>query len=114
MSSVACLALIIYFEARGEPDLAQRMVAEVAIHRAKTEDKPICKSLRSPRSYSFMWDKISNKIRDKESYEDALSIARRVLNTKNVPSRLYFNECSMGKRYKTQHKIRRVGRLCFY
>jgi spore germination cell wall hydrolase CwlJ-like protein len=114
MSSIACLALIVYFEARGEPALAQRMVAEVAVHRAKTESKPICTSLRSPKSYSFMWDKISNKIREKDAYEDAISIARRVLSIKNVPSRLYFNECSMGKRYKTQHKIRRVGRLCFY
>jgi spore germination cell wall hydrolase CwlJ-like protein len=114
MSSIACLALIIYFEARGEPDLAQRMVAEVAIHRAKTEDKPICKSLKTPRSYSFMWDKHSNKIVDKVSHLEALAIARKVLAKKNVPSRLYFNECSMGKRYKTKHRIKKVGRLCFY
>ena len=114
MTTLACLALIVYMEARSEPELAQTLVAQVAVNRAKSEGTTICKSMRKPRSYSFYWDGRRNKITEKEVYSSVTKVANRVLTQDSIANRLYFNECSLGKRYKSSFKIKKVGRLCFY
>lgn len=114
MTTLACLTLIVYMEARSEPELAQQLVAQVAINRAKSEGTTLCKSMRKPRSYSFYWDKKSNKITEKSIYRNIISLSSRVLEQDSLANRLYFNECFLGKRYKSEYKMKRVGNLCFY
>ena len=114
MTSLACLALIVYHEARSEPVATQVHVAQVVINRAKEENLTICKSMVKPRSYSFYWDKHSNKIKDKVSYANILQVANKSLTRKSLHSRLFFSECRLKKRYKTKHKLIKVGHLCFY
>lgn len=114
MNTLACLALIVYMEARSEPVLAQTLVAQVVINRAKAEETTICNSMKRPRSYSFYWDGKPNLVKEKEVYDEVLKLSNRVLKQNNLENRLYFNECSLGKRFKTKYKVQRTGKLCFY
>ena len=114
MSTLACLALIVYMEARSEPELAQILVAQVVINRAKAEKNTICDSMKKPRSYSFYWDNKPNLIKEKEVYNGIVKLSNRVLRQNSLENRLYFNECFLGKRYKSKYKIQRTGKLCFY
>lgn len=114
MTSLACLALIIYHESRGESELTQRLVARVAIERSNHENVGICRSMHRPKSYSFMWDGKPERVDDKQAWDKALVIAGDELFESNMDNRMYFNECRLGKRFKTAYRMRRSGKLCFY
>ena len=99
---IGCLALNIYFEARGESIEAQYAVADVVLHRTMHYNFPntVCGVIRDgvysswhpdlPLKWrcSFTWwcDRKSDKPRDKEAYEVAKYIATDVLtNPDYVP-----------------------------
>jgi len=113
MTSVACLALIVFFESRGEPVLTQRYVASVAIERAKQENVHICTSMRKPRSYSWYWDKYSNKV-DHEKLKGFEILVTKELRNQTLRGRIFFNERKMGKRFRTSNKPIVSGNLVFY
>ena len=49
-----CLASVVYFEARGEPDKGQQAVAWVAINRTRSEDFPdtLCEVIHQPNQFA--------------------------------------------------------------
>jgi len=55
-AQVTCLALIVYYEARGESYIGQRAVAEVAINRTRSPKYPstICDVMFQHRQFSFV------------------------------------------------------------
>ena len=113
MSSVACLALIMYMESRGEPLHTQQLVASVAIERARQEAVPLCQSMNKPRAYSWLWDGVKTKVDPKQL--DALKkVAVKEIANPTLKGRMYFNERRMGRRYRTPHKPIVSGNLIFY
>jgi len=114
MDALTCLALIIYFESRGEPVVTQIYVAKTAIARAKQEKLSICKSMVKPKSYSFYWDRRSNLPKDGKSYIKAKLMALKAINSKKFVGTIYFNNCNLKKRYKTKTKLKKLSNLCFY
>lgn len=113
MSSLYCLSLIIYMEARSEPILTQQLVASVAMERAAFEQLAICSSLKKPKAYSWQWDGIATKMDEKE-FTKSKRIARIELAKRSMKGRLYFNHCKLGKRFHTKFSMVRIGNLCFY
>jgi len=91
MSSLACLAMAVYFEARGEPLVGQAAVAHVVMNRVNDSRYPntICEVVKQGPTYSwakdypvrdrcqfsFYCDGKSDKPRDKDAYENALWVA---------------------------------------
>jgi spore germination cell wall hydrolase CwlJ-like protein len=114
MTSLACLALIIYHEARSMPLQAQHLVAQVAITRAYNEKQSVCKSLNVKKGYSFMWDKRSNSMKEVKAKTIAYQVAKKSLHKHANHSYTYFNECTLGKRFKTKTRMVRIKKLCFY
>lgn len=113
MTALSCLALIVAMEARGQALQTQHYVASVAIERAKEERTDICKSMKRPRSYSWMFDGVSTKV-DKKSMLVATSVAASEIKHQSLTGRLYFNERKMGKRYRTPNPLIVSGNLVFY
>lgn len=113
MSSVACLALIVFMESRGESLLTQQYVASVAIERAKQEQTTICGSMKKPRAYSWMWDKKSTKV-DQKQLDVLKVLASRELENPTLKGRLFFNERKLAKMWVTPYKPIVSGNLIFY
>ena len=80
-SALMCLALTIYFEARGEPDIGQYAVAEVVLNRSEHRELSICEVVKQKNQFSWYasWNK---KIPNTESWEKSVSIAETVLGGK--------------------------------
>lgn len=111
MNTLACLSLIVYMEARGEPLQTKNYVVQAAYEIAEQERSTVCNTLRKRSIYSWMWDGKNTKI-DKS----ALAELKRSLNLRQKKNfnRRFFNNCRLGRRYKTNTQMIRSGKLCFY
>lgn len=80
-----CMAAAVYYEARGEPDLGQRAVAQVVMNRVESKRYPnsICgvvfqnKAMRNRCQFSFACDGRPEKPRPGKAWNKALDIAKR-------------------------------------
>lgn len=113
LAEAKCLALIMYMEARNQNERTKALVASVAIERAKQENKDVCSSMRKPRAYSWLWDGVSTKV-DSKLVAELGKLAELQLKHPAILGRYYFNECIYGKRFKTDNKVIRSEKLCFY
>lgn len=52
-TAALCLALNVYWEARGEPLVGQKAVAYVTLRRANFDERNICKEVFKPRQFSW-------------------------------------------------------------
>lgn len=93
---ITCLAIAIYFEARGEPNIGQIAVGHVIMNRVESEDYPdnVCDVVKQGMTYSFnpdlpiknrcqfsfYCDGKSDKPKDAQSYEWARTVAWGVYN----------------------------------
>jgi len=84
---IGCLALNIYFEARGEPELGKIAVAYVVLNRVADRRFPstVCDVVRQGgeqklHSCQFSWwcDGLSDKPRDAQSWQKVRAVARKV------------------------------------
>ena len=84
---LSCLALTVYFEARGEPDLGKAAVAHVVLNRVSDDRFPdsICKVVRQGGQQTryrcqFTWwcDGLSDKPRKGPDWELTKTMARKV------------------------------------
>lgn len=71
-----CLALNVYFEARGEPIQGQAAVAHVTITRARERNLRICDVVFEPGQFS--WTIHDPKVRDEAAWATAMKVAKRV------------------------------------
>lgn len=78
---ITCMAVAIYFEARGESIDGQMMVAETIINRVADERWPdtICEVVKQPHQFSFYSDGKSDRPRDEKAYHTALLVAEEAL-----------------------------------
>ena len=75
-----CLALNVYFEARGEPTTGQLAVAMVTMNRVRSKRFPssVCGVVWQKRQFSWTHDGKSDRPRDKKSWRLAKQIANFV------------------------------------
>jgi len=75
-----CLALNIYFEARGEPTTGQLAVAMVTMNRVRSKRFPssICGVVWQKRQFSWTHDGKSDRPRDKKAWTLAQKVANFV------------------------------------
>jgi hypothetical protein len=84
-----CLATAIYFEARSESAKGQRAVAEVILARTRVPGRPktICgvvyegSKRRTGCQFSFTCDGHADRVRDRDSWRQAMRIATNVMRT---------------------------------
>lgn len=77
-----CLALNIYHEARNQSRIGKLMVGHVTLNRVKSDLYPntICEVVYQPRQFSWTHQLKNKTPKDKESWNESLSIARLVMN----------------------------------
>jgi spore germination cell wall hydrolase CwlJ-like protein len=56
-STILCLSLTVYHEARGEPLHAQKAVANVVLNRSLERNKSICEIVTEPNQFSWVKNK---------------------------------------------------------
>ena len=84
-----CLATAVYFEARSESQMGQRAVAEVILARTRVPGRPksICgvvyegSKRRTGCQFSFTCDGISDRVRNRDAWRQAMRIATNVMRT---------------------------------
>ena len=92
VEEIECLALTIYFEARGEPDEGKIAVGHVVMNRARHPLFPgeVCNVVRqggeTPHGCQFTWwcDGRSDRPREWSAWERSKAFARRVFWQKSV------------------------------
>lgn len=91
-----CLALNVYFEARGESHTGQHAVAWVTFNRVDSEEYPdtICDVVFQDSQFSWTHDGKSDKPKDRLSWKIALYIALNVY--KDHIRGYYFNDPTKG------------------
>jgi spore germination cell wall hydrolase CwlJ-like protein len=92
MTAVACLAMAIYFEARGEPTLGQVAVGHVVMNRVHSERYPsdVCEVVKQAQTrnkkiikhrcqFSFYCDGKPESAEDESAYLKSIGIAYKLL-----------------------------------
>lgn len=77
---LACLALAVYFEARGEPLAGQVAVAQTIVERVQDDRWPgtVCAVVYQPRHFEFYWDGKPETVRDNWAWDRAMRVADAV------------------------------------
>ena len=77
-----CLAVAVYFEARGEPLQGQYAVAEVVMNRVADERYPdtVCGVVFERKAFSFTHDGKPDRLPKSEAGEKALEVAENVIS----------------------------------
>lgn len=96
-SALMCLALSIYYEGRGEPEIGQFSIAEVVMNRANERNLNICQVIKQPKQFSWVttWN---HKIPSGQDWNKSVNIAETVLNGKTTNytgGALYFRHKSI-------------------
>ena len=115
MSTLLCLALAIYHEARGEPKQGQYAVAEVVLNRSDARNKTVCDVVREPYQFSWTKHKSNFNIPDNDSWDQAKSIASKSLQSKTnfTDGATFFNTKRVGVRFGKSKKVV-IGNHIFY
>lgn len=128
-TQVKCLATAIYFEARGEPEEGQIAVAQVVLNRLKNPAYPdtVCdvvyqnKNQRNRCQFSFACDGIPDRIADKSAWDEALKLARKVVNDDrnlylaDVGAATHYHATYVRPRWaRSMKKVDKIGRHVFY
>lgn len=122
-----CMALNIYWEARGESEVGQRAVAHVVLNRTQASEFPstICGVVKQGRSdalhacqFSWWCDGRSDRPRDFDAWRKALEIARDVTSRPyDDPSNgaLFFHNVLARPEWRKELQVvARIGDHIFY
>ena len=102
-----------YMESRGESVTTQNYVGSVALNLASQDNTSVCKSIQKPRRYSWQWDGKHTKV-DTIQLKALEEQAKKLIKKRSLSGYYYFNECKLGKRFKTEKPLVKSGNLCFY
>jgi N-acetylmuramoyl-L-alanine amidase len=115
-TALICLALNIYFEARGEPIDGQLLVAETTINRAADRDQTICEAVWDDDQYSWTNDGLSDTPRDAAAYALSTQLAQEALAGKHLYTGVdHYHEASINPAW-AEHltMLGRYGNHIFY
>jgi N-acetylmuramoyl-L-alanine amidase len=76
-----CLALNVYFEARGEPLAGQYAVAEVTLLRAELSGRGVCEEVFADRQFSWTLHR-RPKVRNAQAWENSKAVALGAISTR--------------------------------
>lgn len=111
---VLCLALNIYFEARGEPVIGQQYVAHVTLNRSKRSGKDVCAVVYEP--YQFSWTLKPYKIKNIQAWNEALYIAEKAVHSPDITKgAMFFHTVDINPPWsRNKTFITQIGRHRFY
>ena len=122
-ASQQCLALAMYWEARGEGKKGMNAVGSVVMNRVKDQRFPntVCRVVKQggelpPCQFSWWCDGKSDRPTDSRSWRRAMHLAEQVLHGhQHDPTRgaLYFHSRHVKPRWKLQ-RVARIGAHIFY
>ncbi len=81
-TAMLCLALTVYYEARGEPIEGQYAVAEVVINRSEERNLSICEVVYEKNQFSWVKQQHSKKIPQNKTFEMSKLIAKDALDNR--------------------------------
>ena len=112
LTPLTCIAIAIYFEARGESIEGQQMVAATIINRINHPQFPdtACGVVKQRKQFSFYSDGRSDKPTEPEAYLTASRIASEALKEGVVnETSLYFHSTAVQPIWR--HKLKRIGKI---
>ena len=122
-----CLALNIYFEARGEPVKGQAAVSQVILNRVRNPTYPdtICgvvyqnQHWRNRCQFSFACDRIKDNVNDPRRWEIAEYVARETTEgriwLKEVGSSTHYHATYVSPKWaRSMVRVGRIGLHIFY
>ena len=110
ITTLTCMAVAIYFEARSEPIDGQMLVAETILNRVADERWPdtACEVVKQPHQFSFYSDGKSDTPRNAEAYATALEVAAIALSGEHLWSgALYYHTTDV--RPVWRHDLQPIG-----
>ena len=110
ISTLTCLAVAVYFEARSEPIHGQMMVAETILNRVEDPRWPdtVCEVVKQPYQFSFYSDGLSDTPTDMEAYATATEVAREALSGAHLNTdALWYHTTSVKPVWR--HNIQPIG-----
>lgn len=115
-TALICLALNIYFEARGEPIDGQLLVAETTINRAADRDQTICEAVWDDDQYSWTSDGLSDTPRDQKAYATSMLIAAQAMRGDHLHSGVdHYHEATIHPHWAEHlQRLGRYGNHIFY
>lgn len=115
-TALICLALNIYFEARGEPIDGQLLVAETTINRAADRNQSICTAVWDDDQFSWTNDGLSDTPRDDTAYALATQLAAEALSGHHLHSGVdHYHEISIHPHWANNlQRLGRYGNHIFY
>ena len=130
-SEMGCLVEAVYFEARSETFTGQLAVAQVILNRVRHKKFPntICdvvhdgvhhrgKPVKYKCSFSYWCDGKSERIRNPQAYEKAITVAHLALEGVTVSGlhkSLYYHTDYVNPKWAKRKKfVRRIGSHLFY
>ena len=115
-----CLAMNIYFEARGESRRGQLAVAAVTLNRKRSPHYPdsICAVVWQSRQFSWTNQSVWHRPRNDRAWRFAMKLANKVYHNKvklPVVSATHFHARYVAPEWSTQMKrVARIGKHLFY
>ena len=86
-SAFMCMALNLYFESRGEPDLGMRLVAQATMNRAKHDKSQVCAAVLAPNQFAWTRKRVLNRKlsqehepKEQDKWEQSQRISNLALN----------------------------------
>ena len=134
LSTITCLAVAIYFEARSEPIAGQLAVAQVVLNRVADERYPdtVCEVItegptypsghpvRDKCQFSFWCDGKPEDIHDYEAWQTAIRVATIATETSALPidiseGAMFYHATSVSPSWRhTMQMTARIGQHIFY
>ena len=117
-----CLALAMYWEARGESDRGMAAVGAVVLNRVADDRFPgsVCAVVKQegetpPCQFSWWCDGKSDRPRDQDSWQRALGVADRLLHTRynTIKGALFFHSTAIRPKWDYR-RVARIGGHVFY
>lgn len=120
MTALMCLAVAVFFEARGEPTDGQEAVAEVIMNRVEDDRYPdtVCDVVFDKKAFSFTLDGKPDRlpVKDSDAKRKALQIASDVLGGSRMGiSSTHYHEVTVEPYWASSYdKDGRIGGHVFY
>lgn len=130
--SMLCLALAVFVEARGEPELGQVAVAQVVINRSRIRSMPTCAVLLEKGQFTWRVRNYVKEVRTesgiqyvidekrlpvaKKGWENSMKAAQKALNQSSDMGKIeFFHASYVNPGWSSRYKlIIQIGNHLFY
>lgn len=122
-SAYLCIALNLYFESRGEPDLGMKLVAQATLNRAKHDKSKVCDAVLAANQFSWTKSKVQNKQlipqyqpAEIDKWKQSQNISKLALQGKlkldgDWNKVTHFHNLSVSPQWSTSPRMVKVGRV---